>query len=242
MLVCLNKTVHNCRVTVKFLDVTFRQPDWMLHPMQELIRFEDIVVHDELRTWNLMPDREIEYELFYVEVTDRERYLETLETVESVVEYTVSPVAEDDRAFYVYVCQETREEDLLFREAFSALELVVVPPIIYDEDAAMRMTIVGAGESLQDLVGNVPSEIDTTVHQIGDYDRRQGTLAGILTDRQYEAIATAFDCGYYDVPKTGSLEDVSAELECAPSTASNHLQKAESAIIERIVTRRSARE
>lgn len=209
----------------------------MLHPMQRFLRDEDVVVHDELRAWNIMPDRDVEYELFYVEVTDPERYVAVLESVESLLEYDVTAI--DDGSLYVYVCQETREEDELLRRAFAALDLVVVPPVVFTADAGMRMTVVGDGENLQALVESVPEPIDVTVNEIGEYDRRHGTLASALTDRQFEAISAAVDCGYYDVPRTGSLEDVGEVLGCAPSTVSNHLQKAESSVMRRLVERRS---
>ncbi|WP_247000089.1 helix-turn-helix domain-containing protein [Halosolutus gelatinilyticus] len=221
---------------MKYLDVAFRQPDRMLHPMQRLIRHEDAVVRDELRAWNLAPDLDVEYELFYVETTDRDRYVDRLESTDSVRSYDLVEI--DDEACYVYVCQETRAEDRLFRRAFSELNLVVVPPIVYDEDAAMRMTIVGAGADLRALLEHLPPAIKSTVHEVGEYDRRYPSIAGDLTDRQLEVIAAAVDCGYYDVPRTGSVADVADRLDCAASTVSNHLQKAESALMRRLVNRR----
>lgn len=170
----------------------------MLHPMQEFLREEDVVEHDELRAWNVMPERDVECELFYVEVTDRERYVGALESVESLREYDVTPI--DDDALYVYACQETREEDELFCRSFAALDLVVVAPIVFTADAGMRISIVGDGENLQTLVESVPDPIDVTVNEIGEYDRRHGALANGLTDRQFEAVRAAVEWGYYDVP------------------------------------------
>lgn len=219
---------------VKYLDVRFRQPDWMLHPMQAFIRYEDVVEYEELLSWNLLPRESVEYELFYVEA-DRERYVPAIEAVESVVEYNLTPI--DDESFYVYVCQRTREEDQLFRQAFAERHLLVVPPIVYDAEAAMNLTVVGAGEDLQALVATIPEEIDVEVQEIGEYDRRHGTIAGGLTDRQFEAIEAAADVGYYDVPRTGSLADVATRLGCAESTASTLLRRAESAVMCRLVER-----
>ncbi len=204
--------------------------------MQRLIREEGIVRRDELQAWNVAPDGDILYALFYLEVTDSARYLEALESVDMIREYDVTHLAED--AMYVYVREDAREVDQRFFAAFSALNLVVVPPVIYDETAGMRMTIVGAGESLQTLLEGVPAGIETTVHEVGEYDHRAGTIAGALTDRQREAVTVALEVGYYDVPKTGSLADVAAELGCAQSTASTHLKKAQSVVMERLVDRR----
>lgn len=217
---------------MKYLDVRLYQPDRMLHPMQEFIRYEDAVQYEELLTWNLIPDAPIEYELFYVEA-DEERYRAAIDAVESVCEYTITPIDAD--SFYVYACQETRPEDTRWRGAFAELNLVVVPPISYDEEAAMRITIVGVSEDLRVLLENLPDEVETTINGVGEYDRRRGTLAGGLTDRQYETVEVAADLGYYDVPRNASLAEVASELSCAESTASTHLRKAEATLVLRVV-------
>lgn len=219
---------------MKYLDVRFRQPDWMLHPMQEFIRSTDVVRHEELLTWNLLPGADVEYELFYVEA-DREPYEAAVESVPSIREYAITPI--DDDSFYVYACQETREEETLFRQAFADLHLLVVPPVVYDDEAALNMTIVGDGTDLQALLENVPEEIAVEVREVGEYDRRHGTVAGALTDRQFEAVEVAADVGYYDVPRSGSLAAVADELGCAESTASTLLRRAESRVMRRLVDR-----
>jgi predicted DNA binding protein len=52
-----------------------------------------------------------------------------------------------------------------------------------------------------------------------------------LSDRQREAVTVALELGYYNQPRGATHEDVAAELDCAPPTASDHLQKAEATII-----------
>jgi predicted DNA binding protein len=201
--------------------------------MQAFIREEDVVRYEELLAWNLLPDREVEYELFYVEVTDTDRYRAAVDSVASIRRYNLTRL--DETAVYVYVCQETREADVAFRRAFADLDLVVVPPVVYDTEAAMRFTIVGEGPHLRQLLEDVPDDIDVTVEGVGEYDRRHGTLAADVTDRQQEAVAAAAAVGYYDVPRTGSLADVAAELGCAESTASNLLRRAEAGVMRRLV-------
>lgn len=205
----------------------------MLHPMQRFIRHEDVVTYEELLTWNLRADKPVEYELFYVEVTDLDRYRAAVDRVDSIRWHRINPI--DDGSLYVFACQETREEDVSLRRAFADLELVVVPPIVYDEEAAMRVTIIGQGDDLTTLVESIPGDIEVTIEEVGEYDRRHARVVGRVTDRQFEAIESATDLGYYDVPRTASLADVATELDCAESTASNHLRKAEAAIMSRIV-------
>ncbi|AHF98699.1 bacterio-opsin activator [Halostagnicola larsenii XH-48] len=221
---------------MKYLDVHLSQPDWMLHPMQRFIRETDAVRYEELRTWNIAGrDDGLEYELFYAEA-DRGPYEAAIEAVDSVRWYDLTPI--DDDSFYVYICQETREEDVRWREAFAALDLVVVPPVSYDAEAAFYMTIVGAGEDLRTMLEGLPDEIDVTVRAIGEYDRRHAPLGGDLTERQLEAVAVAADVGYFEIPRESGVDAVAAELNCASSTAATLLQKAQASVMRRLVRRR----
>ncbi|MEY7848814.1 helix-turn-helix domain-containing protein [Natrarchaeobius sp. A-rgal3] len=219
---------------MKYLDVRIRQPDWMLHPMQEFIRDEDAVRYEELLTWNIQEEAGLEYELFYVEA-DFERYRRAVDRVESVRDYRLAPI--DEESFHVWACQETRPEDRSWRGAFADQNLLVVPPVQFDDDAAMGMTLVGEGSDLQAVLEELPPDVETTVHEIGTYDRRGGTVAGSLTDRQLEAANTALRLGYYDVPRTATLADVADELGCAESSASVALRRAQRAVFSQVLER-----
>jgi predicted DNA binding protein len=47
----------------------------------------------------------------------------------------------------------------------------------------------------------------------------------------------AFEAGYYDVPREASRDDVARCLGCAPSTASEHLRKAERRVVSTFLDR-----
>lgn len=220
---------------MRYINARFSQPEWMMHPMQRFIRRTDAVRYEELRAWNVVTgDPETEYELFYAEA-DRERYEAELRSVDSVRWYDLTPI--DDDAFYAYICQATRDEDRQWRSAFAELNLLVVPPIVYDSNADFYMTVVGASEDLQAMLGGLPDEIDVTVDAIGDYDRRHASVAGDLTDRQLAAVEVGVELGFYDVPRTASVADVAERLDCAESTASTLLQRAAGSVMERVVGR-----
>jgi predicted DNA binding protein len=119
------------------------------------------------------------------------------------------------------------------------LDLVVpMAPIGIDEEAGMHMTLVGEGQTLSALVEGIPDDIDTRVAEVGGYDRRHWTLAGALTDRQYQAIEVTVDLGDCRTPQAATLEDVGAALDCSAATASNLLSKAEATVMGRLVDRR----
>ena len=219
---------------MKYCDVRLYQPDRMLHPMQRFIREEDVVRYEELQSWNIAAREAVEYELFYVEA-EREPYEDALERVDSIRWYDLTPI--DDDSFYLYICQETRDEDVRWREAFAALNLVVVPPVVYDTEAAFYMTIVGAADDLRAMLEGLPDEIDATVRAIGDYDRRHAPLVGDCTDRQLEAVAVADALGYFETPREAGVRDVADELGCASSTAATLLQKAQARVMSRVTDR-----
>jgi hypothetical protein len=56
-----------------------------------------------------------------------------------------------------------------------------------------------------------------------------------LTDRQHEALRIAYGRGYFDIPRQASLEDVAAELDISPSSASERLRRAQTQLIEETV-------
>lgn len=219
---------------MKYVDVRLRLPDRMLHPMAEFVRYEDAVRYEELLTWSIRPGEGVEYELFYVEA-DLDRYREAISEVESIVEYRLAPI--DDASVHVWACQEIRPEAGAWRAAFEDRHLVVVPPVRFDEEAAMGMTIVGDGPDLQGMLADLPGDVDVTVSEVGTYDRRGGTPAGALTDRQLDALRTALELGYYEVPRRASLADVADALDCADSSASVLLRRAERTVFSRVLDR-----
>lgn len=56
-----------------------------------------------------------------------------------------------------------------------------------------------------------------------------------LTDRQSEALRTAYELGYFDIPRGASLEEVAAELDISASSVSERLRRAQTQLIEETV-------
>lgn len=219
---------------VKYLDLTLHQAERFQHPMEAFIVESDAVGREELVTFNLSGAEDEEYLLFYVE-GDIETYEGAISGVDTVREYQLTPI--DDERFYAYVVQEKVEAYITYRRPFDERNLVVVPPVVWPCDGTIRMTVVGDGDDLRGLVEGIPDAIEVEIERIGDYDRRHGTVAGDLTDRQYEAVRAAVETGYYAEPRTASLEDVAEELGVATSTASDHLRKAEARVMSRLMRR-----
>ncbi|WP_254521705.1 helix-turn-helix domain-containing protein [Natrinema caseinilyticum] len=56
-----------------------------------------------------------------------------------------------------------------------------------------------------------------------------------LTDRQHEALRTAYELGHFDIPRRASLEDVATELDISASSVSERLRRAQTRLIEETV-------
>ncbi|MFB6151243.1 MAG: helix-turn-helix domain-containing protein [Haloarculaceae archaeon] len=122
----------------------------------------------------------------------------------------------------------------LFRHVVAALTragLVVLTPVRY-EDGAVEADIVGDPDALRATLEAVPDALDGTVGAVGPFRGPPEMPATRLSDRQREAAAAALDLGYYDRPSRATHEDVADAMGCAPSTASEHLKKAEATLVE----------
>jgi predicted DNA binding protein len=215
---------------MKYLDATIKFPPEFRHPMERFLRDSEAVHRIEILAWDVTPGS-VEYALAYVDGAI-EPYRRRIESVDSIRDATLSPV--DGESFHAYVCQETRESDEVWRQAFEDRSLVVVPPVVYDGNGA-GITVVGAPDNIRTLLTKIPDRIPVTVEEVGDYDRRHATIAADMTDRQFEVVSVALEMGYYEVPREAGLADVADALGCAQSTVSNLLRKAEGSVMRRLV-------
>ncbi|WP_049985457.1 helix-turn-helix domain-containing protein [Halobellus rufus] len=215
---------------MKYLQLTVREPPASRNPMHEFLIESDDASLAQLWNWSTTPD-EIDVVLFRV-VGDREAYTAALDEAAFVVDYATARL--DDESFYAYVEHATREEDAAFREPFLHRRVLTIPPIEFTDDGETRMDIIGRPADAQAVVDEFPAEFDVRVEQISTYEQGLDVSASLLTERQREAVAVAVDLGYYDVPRTATVADVAAELGCASSTASSHLQKAHAQFAHKI--------
>lgn len=97
------------------------------------------------------------------------------------------------------------------------------------------MSFVGPQESIAETIDAFETAgVSPNLQRLGPYDGRHQPLDE-LTDRQRQVIETAYEMGYYEVPKTVSSTEIAAELGVDPSTVSEHLQRAERNLIEDVL-------
>jgi len=206
------------------IDVWF--PPELRHPMHAFLD-EGEGRRTEMLSWNLT-DPETFVVLFRVRAP-QDQYLDRLAAVDGVIDHAVATL--DDGSFYLSITERSREADRAFRTAFAETDLLAVPPLVYRSEGRLSLGVVGPPAELSDALESLPAAVDYEVSRVGEYRGGPRTAGADLTDRQREAVRVATEAGYYAVPRTASVDDVAAALDCATSTASTHLRKAESKLM-----------
>ncbi|MFB6121666.1 MAG: helix-turn-helix domain-containing protein [Halobacteriaceae archaeon] len=197
-----------------------------IHPMYGVMTEAPFVERATAVQWNYTGDA---LGILHYVVGDADALERAMQDIPEVVGYDVERI--DERSCYVYVRDATTES---LREMFGPISsggLVVVPPIEYEPDGTVLVSIFGPEDELQAAVERMDVPVDVTIEAVGGLAETTAAVEARLTDRQREVAETATELGYYDVPRTASQADVAAELDCAPSTVAEHLRKAEARLL-----------
>lgn len=160
---------------------------------------------------------------------DPDALRDLLEGHGEVMGYEVVP--EEDQRIYAFMHVSEREA---FSELMAIAEenaLLLDPPFRYTEDG-VRVTVAGSDESLQTAFAAANERMHIDVESTGEFVPDQPAYLDRMTDRQYEALVTAHEMGYYETPRAVSFEEVADELGCAPSTANELLRRAEAVLVD----------
>lgn len=229
---------------MKYVDLRIHHEAGSLHPMHAFEMRHEEIDRAALLHWNTVLDgtaaagtdsrRSAGTNTMVFRVRgDPEPFRAKLDARAATVEYSLTDAV--DGVFYCCVRDHATDADRNYIEAFARGTLVVVPPVEFNPDGTTDLTLVGTPGDVDAAVSGLPDGLRATVRSVGPYRRRAGPAAPRLTDRQRAAVAAAVDCGYYDSPREGTVEDVADELGIAPGTAAEHLRKAEARVMDRLV-------
>jgi predicted DNA binding protein len=115
--------------------------------------------------------------------------------------------------------------------------LMARPPDFLDVDR-MKVDVVGKETDVKKILQNA-SRWSNTYKILGltSIDKKEESLLSKLSNKQRQALLTAFALGYYDVPRKISSEELSHHLNADKSTIVEHLRKAEKKLIDGIIAR-----
>lgn len=203
--------------------VALRIPPESLHPMHAFVCESPIVEREVILERDARGD--LTTMLFYVEGS-REGYEATLAEVDPIEEWTTESA--DDDGFYVYARTRLRDREQRYIEALDRDSVLVVPPVELRADRTVRQTMVGHSDELTAAIDSLPEDIDVEILRTGAYRRSDGST---VSQRQREALQAAWEVGYYDLPREGDLDAVADRLDCATSTASDLLRRAQRRLV-----------
>lgn len=215
---------------MRYLQLTVGPGSEPVHPLFPLMADSSLVERAEMLDWNATR-AETTTVLFDVEA-EREPFGAALADEPVVLDYELTP--QSGREFYAYVHSEATENERRLWRAFSQQRSLLVPPLSYG-DGTVTCRIVGTAEELRAALAEVPEGLAVDVERVGEFDSRPTEPGGDLTDRQREAVEAAVEVGYYRVPRRATAADVAERLGCTPSTASEHLRKAETRLVRAVV-------
>jgi hypothetical protein len=216
---------------MRYLEVSVHQPPDDRNPMHQfVVDHESYVVSRLLYRHQYASDEHAL--LFHVEGPNGP-YEDALGEQSEVLDYELSPCP--DESFYLYVRAELSESDRSFSDAFAQPGLVVVTPVEYRSDGTVGVTAVGPAGAVQTAVDAVPETMGVDVRSVGEYFAGRIDPRLELTQRQFEAVQTAVDAGYYSAPREATLADVAARLDCSRSTAGDLLRRAERTVMTNLM-------
>lgn len=135
---------------------------------------------------------------------------------------------------YVYVV-EVEALDMPEQTALDHEDLVGMcdPEVV---DRGLLLSLVGSQETIRNVLRNFEAAgVVPDLRSPGDYEGGERTLAA-LTDRQLEVLRTAYELGFYEVPREATIDEIAAEMDVDGGTVSEHLQRAERNILTQELT------
>ena len=115
----------------------------------------------------------------------------------------------------------------------------------YATDGNLHVTIhAGDVERLRELLGDLNQRFDGVRIEYLVQGREQAEESELipvdmrrLTDRQREVLRTAHEMGYFEYPRGANASEVAAALDIEPSTFTEHLNAAQSKLLDDLLVR-----
>ncbi|MFC6942634.1 helix-turn-helix domain-containing protein [Salinirubellus sp. GCM10025818] len=115
---------------------------------------------------------------------------------------------------------------------FSDHAVVISWPIRFTEDGlGVELTLLGTESVLTDVFAAFPDAIEQSLLRTGDYSEGISDPVASLTERQREVLSVAVRNGYYESPRASTHRELAGELDIAPGTVSEQLQRIEARLI-----------
>ena len=219
---------------MQYLHVRLAGEDATLHPLVSTLTDPAVFADARMLAWSPSEDPPRATVLLYLD-GDLDRFARVLDGTDLVLDFDVTAIEPGRGYAYVHSVPHPTEWELF--ELATAEGLLPVFPVEYRHDGSLSVRIVGPRDRLGAAVEATPDGVQTAIERVGEYDLGQPPIPPGLSPRQREALEVAHDLGYYEVPRETTRAAVADRLGCAESTASEHLRKAERAVVRTYLDR-----
>lgn len=144
------------------------------------------------------------------------------------------------KKFVILSKHSDRAEVITWAEQSSIMESILktncvfIGPTVVRDGIENWHIIAPSREELQAVIESIEKHADISYIRNTEESDFARYVPG-MTERQAATLAAALEMGYYDSPRTASIRDVATKLGISPSTAVEHLRKAEKKVLENYV-------
>lgn len=209
------------------LDADGREDE--IHPMFDLVLNAPYIERATAMHWSYSGE---ELGIMHYIEGDATAFRKDIAEIPEVLEYDLTLA--DEGAFYVYILDSMNDPLRTLFDIVDKSPVVILPPVEYAPDGMVSYAAFGPAREIQKAIDQFPDPIDATITEVGSMQAIPELTDSILSDRQQDAVTAALALGYYDIPREASYEEIAEEIGCAPSTAAEHIQKAESKILRSV--------
>jgi len=125
----------------------------------------------------------------------------------------------------------------LAQTAIELSNIHIHPPYGIDAESGMELRITGLSNSVRRFVALIRIALppDSISIQSKKGDKQVNGWKEVLTNRQREVLAHAIRRGFYNLDREITLKELAIEMEMARSTYGEHIRRAESEIMKKIL-------
>jgi predicted DNA binding protein len=214
---------------MRHLQLGLAGSETILHPLARTLTDDSMFTDARMMQWSATRDPDRATVLLYLH-GDLDAFERKLKQTELVLDYSFSKL--DSGRGYVLLHSEPHPTEWRLFDIVNHEPIIPVFPFPYHADGSITIHVIGPLERLQAVVESAPPGSKRRSNASARTIWVKTQFRPPLADRQLEALAIALEIGYFEIPRNATRKDVADHLGCAPSTASEHLRKAERNVLE----------
>jgi predicted DNA binding protein len=162
--------------------------------------------------------------------------------VEAAVGIRERIVEGDERLLITDACLKNRETDHI-ETVLADHDCLLIPPLRYERGRKSCRVLALDPASLTDFYRDVAAEYAVTVESKREVESvasdrpllTPDSALPSLSPRQHEALLTAVESGYYEIPRGATTAELAAAMDVERRTLEEHLRRAENKLVRALV-------